>query len=768
MISWMIKIIKKLSILFLILALISTATVYGVLTLSLPELSGKTTSVVVKNKVSLERDSLGHAVIKANSRNDAAFALGYAHGQDRFFQMDLLRRNAAGELSFLFGKAALELDKKMRFHQFRKRSQLILEQLPDDHINLLKSYSQGVNLAVSHMPYSSFEYLLAGAERTAWLPEDSLLVIFSMYLDLQSNSFSRDLTLSFINDKFGTDMVRFLTQPSKHQAALDGSEFELVKLNIPVINDSLLSSTIYPIAEPKDIGSNNWAVTGSLTASGKALLADDMHLGLAVPIIWYRTQLNYAVNVEAYQVTGVSLPGAPAVVVGTNGKVAWGFTNAYIDTVDWVELGSNYETQTVIEKIKTPDGVYDYSLEVSDFGPVKHIGGKKYALKWVAHQDYAVDMELLNLEQANTVDEALSIAKTIGIPVQNMLVTDDQGNAAWQATGAIPGRKSPSVIAIMPEDFDPNWREDASDVPYLLNPEHGRLWTANSRVVSVEQDKRYGNGGYALGARAEQIKQRLFEKEQFNEQDFYDIQLDNKAQFLKPWQALLLKTLKLSPETYQQDITLVENWGECACPDSVGYTLVRKYRSAIIDKLFAPIEAQLQAEGLSLSPIKRDLEPAAWQLINSFTDTWLPPSATSWPDLLITSYQNMKKDLLVKHTGTEKGSLLQLNWGKVNELNIQHPFSKQVPLLSKLLDMPKAPAFGDSFMPAVQGTGFGASQRLFVQPGAEESAILTLPGGQSGHPLSPYYRAGYDDYIKQANTPLLPGEIMHRIDFNPQ
>ena len=140
----------------------------------------------------------------------------------------------------------------------------------------------------------------------------------------------------------------------------------------------------------------------------------------------------------------------------------------------------------------------------------------------------------------------------------------------------------------------------------------------------------------------------------------------------------------------------------------------------------------------------------------------------SWPELLLTIYQEMKSELLLKHTGSSKGVLSSLNWGSVNELNIQHPFSKQIPVLSKFLDMPKAPGFGDSFMPAVQGTGFGASQRLFVQPGLEQQAILTLPGGQSEHPLSTYYRAGFADYIGQKNTPLLPGEILHRIEFNPE
>jgi len=168
----MTKIIKWLSLFFIIGALIATATVYGILTLSLPELSGKTQVSDISSNTSLERDALGHAVINAKSRKDAAFTLGYAHGQDRFFQMDLLRRNAAGELSELFGKAAVGLDKKMRFHQFRKRSKKILKSLPPEHTEILKRYAQGVNLAQSHTPYSSFEYLLTGASRKPWLPED--------------------------------------------------------------------------------------------------------------------------------------------------------------------------------------------------------------------------------------------------------------------------------------------------------------------------------------------------------------------------------------------------------------------------------------------------------------------------------------------------------------------------------------------------------------------------------------------------------------------
>jgi len=153
----MFKVIKRLLLLVVVLGLAGTAVVYGVLSLSLPALDGKGHSEAINEPVIISRDVLGQAVIKAQSHNDAAYGLGYAHGQDRFFQMDLLRRNAAGELSEIFGKAALALDKKMRFHQLRKRSQVILKNLPESDKQLLKSYAQGVNEGLAQIGYSSFD-----------------------------------------------------------------------------------------------------------------------------------------------------------------------------------------------------------------------------------------------------------------------------------------------------------------------------------------------------------------------------------------------------------------------------------------------------------------------------------------------------------------------------------------------------------------------------------------------------------------------------------
>lgn len=740
---------------------------YVVLSLSLPKLSGDRNSAHISNDITLERDFLGTAIISGESRKDIAYGLGFAHGQDRFFQMDLLRRNSAGELSEIFGSKALAIDKRHRFHQFRKRAEKIVANMPVAQKMLLQTYANGVNAALAAQNLSSFEYLLTNSKPRSWVPADSLLVIFSMYLDLQGRTPTRDMVLTQVEHLYGKEMLAFITQNSPYQAALDASLLPTDKLDIPALSFQRLSaSNITSIDEPLEVGSNNWAVTGSLTDTGRGMLSDDMHLTFAVPIIWYRAQLNYKSPIgdefKNVQVTGVSLPGTPAIVVGTNGKVAWGFTNAYMDTADWVVLDDKQVLSTETELIELPDSNVEYSIDMSEFGPVKRVNGQAYGLSWVAHQDYAVNMELLGLETVENVEQGLAIASNIGIPVQNMLLVDSKGNAGWKPAGALPSRSNPSNKAQSPYEFqDDMWRKSESDLPQVYNPDVSRLWSANSRVMSAVESARFGDGGYALGARAQQIRLRLFEAEKFNEQDFLKLQLDNEARFLIPWHKYLITLLSTQSKRFAKDIQYLRDWQQCACADSVGYTLVRSFRTQVIDATFAPIETGLNELDLSLSVVKRYLEPAIWQLISERPDDWLPVEFVSWNEFTLSVYQDSVIALLAKHSEGEE--LADLQWGEVNKLEIKHPFSRQLPLLSRFLDMPTQIGYGDTFMPAVQKRSFGASQRFIVQPGLEDNAIMMIPGGQSGHPLSDFYRSGFDDYANHVSTALLPGDMVHKI-----
>ncbi|WP_250207477.1 penicillin acylase family protein [Alteromonas oceanisediminis] len=763
--------IKRISFTLLILISIMVLSLYLLLASSLPNLSGSREAAITA-PATLQRDTLGNAVITAENRPDAAYLLGFAHAQDRLFQMDLLRRSAAGELSELFGDAALPTDKRVRFHEFRMRAQRAVSQLSVEEQGLLNAYARGVNDATATLTLLPFEYLLTDKPFTAWKPEDSLLASYSMYIDLQHIQVDRDLTLTRIRHHFGQPMVDFLVRPSSYQAALDGSVVPLVDSLVPQLNPTDDPNWAYQaIEEPIDIGSNNWAVGPLLTEGTSGLLSDDMHLGLRVPPIWYRTALRYTHNGEAITLDGVSLPGSPAVIVGTNGHVAWGFTNANLDNTDWIALAPETPITSTVQQIMSADGTHDYVLEHSELGPVKRFGDQVYALRWTAHMPYAVNVNIADLDSVKDVFAAQAVATSMGIPVQNMVAADTLGNIAWMPAGAITARPMPSNAAIPEAEYSPLWAQRETELPSVINPEQHRIWTANARVISTQQLARFGDGGYAVGARGLQIRNRLYERERFDEQAFYAIQLDNEAQFLSPWHQLLMATLSQSPNEFADDIATLRAWQGCACAESVGYTLVRTFRTQVINQLFAPLENKLQEESLSLRPILRHVEPAVWDLLQQQPMEWLPDGADNWTHFLMQRYRQARIDLLDKHNdgkSTENiAALKALSWGEVNQLHVQHPFSQTMPFLSPFLDMRATPGFGDSFMPAVQNGTHGASQRFIIQPGNPQNAIMTIPGGQSGHPLSEYYKRGFDEYITNQPTPLLPGDIEHTLSFTP-
>lgn len=816
MINWF----KWLVLSVLTLVIIVALGLYISLHLSLPALDGNSATYHVNAPTELSRDRLGHAVINADDIFDAAYALGFAHAQDRFFQMDLQRRAASGSLSQWVGDVALDIDKKARFHQFEERAKAVFDNLPSKQQELLVRYAHGVNDALSEYTLPPFEYLAAGVDIKQWQPTDSILVIYSMYLDLQGSQVELDLAREALLSTFGNDIYSFLTQPSNYQAALDASEIPLLEAEIPdyptslrtltnqqstesdqstepstvksneqntkqgsdtststtststtttakttnnsINNNTAIARAQYNGTELPDIGSNNWAVTGSHTATGAGLLANDMHLGLRVPIIWYRAQLNYQESGSKVQVTGVSLPGIPGIVVGTNGHIAWGFTNANLDNVDWIVLDDTTPTDTVTERILLPEGEHEFKFEVSAYGPVKELNGKRYALNWVAHHPFAANLGIINFGAAKDVQKAITIGKRIAIPTQNLVIVDETGNAAWLPGGAVMDRQTASFTAIKQQDA--TVPERAAKLPMLLNPEMGRIWTANARVISADDFKVWGDGGYALGARGQQIRDRLFEKDTFSETDFYAIQLDNHARFLIPWQHLLYGLLNMQDIEFKPDLAYLNAWKECACEDSVGYTLVKHFRREVIQTLFGGLLSNLDQQGVNSRTLLRGIEPATWQLIHSQPDSWLPADTESFDELLIDAYRRAKHKLLDKYSPVE-ADMETLAWGKVNALSVEHPFASQIPLVGSMLNMQQVEGFGDTYMPAVQAPSFGASERFFVSPGHLEDAILTLPGGQSGHPLSDFFTAGFKDYATHAATPLLPGEPIHSRTF---
>ena len=782
---------------------------YSQLTGSLPRLDGEIVVHGVSAPVTITRDTLGIPRIEAANRLDLAFATGFVHGQDRFFQMDLLRRNAAGELSELVGSAALDHDREMRRHRFRARAQAMAEVADDAQKALLEAYTQGVNAGLKSLATKPPEYLFAvlDTEPEPWKVEDAALVLFSMYLDLQWDDFKQECRYGLMLETLPKELVAFLIPP--------GSQWDA-----PVEGDPLPAPS-YPAADVIDIhtdearaalqqtassesvlddlaavehfaafvpGSNNWAVAGEHTAHGGAIVANDMHLGISVPGIWYRASLHWTdEDDQPREITGVTLPGTPAMVVGSNAHIAWAFTNSEGDWLDVVLLdpvpGDDDAYQTpdgprkfehhkeTIRALRSADETLDVLETI--WGPVidtDHQGRRRVA-RWVAHDTEGVNLNLLDLETCDSAEEALTLAALSGSPAQNFVVGDDSGNIAWTILGRIPRR--PDLDGRIPASWADGQRQwqgwlDPKDYPRIVAPPDGRIWTANARVVGGEKLAILRDGGYDLGARAGQIRDDLLKLDKATERDMLDIQLDDRAVFLSRWQAQLLKLLddEATDGHPNRDAArgFVEDWGSRAAIDSVGYRIVRGYRlrvlKAVCQSLTAPCR-ELDPE--FKVPWAGKVEGPVWQLITEQPEHLLDPQYASWNDLMLAALDKELEELT-----SDGRPLAKQTWGAYNTTRIQHPLSKAVPELGAWLDMPaeQLPG-GSSNLPRIQRPSSGASQRMAVSPGREAEGYMEIPCGQSGHFLSPNYADSHPAWTGGKASSFLPGEAVHTLELKP-
>lgn len=785
--------ISRLLLGLLILTLLLVGTAWLVLRGSLPQYDGTVDMAALTTPVTVERDALGSVTLRAQDRHDLVRALGYVHAQERFFEMDLMRRKAAGELAELFGPAALPADRKARMHRMRARASAILEGLPAIQRELLDVYRDGVNEGLDALMVRPFPYLLTRARPLAWRSEDSILVVKAMYFMLSGGDNRRELAFSTMRAALPEAAYRFLTAGGgAWDAPLIGTalewprlpsadELDLHKLDPGLMHDDEDSDNFLP-------GSNSFAVAGSL-AAGAALIANDMHLVLRVPNIWFRTRLIYPNTRKTglmNDIIGASLPGTPAIVVGSNRKIAWSFTNSYGDYADWVRVihhpedasryrsATGWSSVTIHREILRAWGGDDETLDVyeTEWGPVLATDhdGTPLALAWAAHRPGAVNMELTLLEQAETVSEAITIAQNAGIPAQNFIVGDRDGKIAWTIAGRIPARTS-GYDPTLPADWskpDTGWNGwlMPTQYPLIVDPPEQRLWTANARTVDGLLLDRLGDGGYDLGARAMQIRDGLREHDHFSPAGMLAIQLDDRALFLARWKKFLELTLnQMEPAPWRTEMQqALLDWNGHASTDSVAYRLVRAFRQEVIDSVLSGFAAAIRRNDPNfVLPKLNQAEYVVWTLIEHRPQHLLPPVYAGWDDLFVSCAER-----LAMRMQSLPGGIAERSWGERNTARIQHPLSRILPeFVANWLDMRKDALPGDIHMPRVQAPDFGASQRFAVAPGDEEHGYFEMPGGQSGHPLSPYYGSGHADWVAGKPTPFLPGPPRQTLRLHP-
>ena len=506
---------------------------------SLPQLDGTVTIPGLSAPVTIQRDAHGVPHIRAASLDDLLFAQGFVTAQDRLWQMDALRRHAAGNLAEIFGPDLIAHDRLQRTLLIGAAAEHAAVTLPSDQLHYLERYAAGVNASIdlqrAHLP---LEFRLLRYQPAPWTPRDSLLVGLVMYQDL-TTSFTTELNREALTARLPQHLIADLyptitwrdhppmrpvvdlTAPQKEipNVPLDESQTKLDKPTHDTASPAdllALQQTLRnPICEGCFAGSNNWAVSGAHTATGKPLLSNDMHLAHSVPGIWYEADLEAPTPVGNLHAAGVSLPGVPFIIVGHNDHVAWGFTNlgaevqdVYIEHTRGIGPSAEYESQNgtwrrLLQKqeIIHVKGNKDVAINIAAtqhgtaitpvISSVLPTEKRTLSLRWIIYDPTAVTPRFLAINTAANGASLVSAFSTFGGPAQNLVYADDQGHIGYHTVGRIPIRGSitnPSPISPVPTDsVDPS-QEWIGAIPYdklpqAVDPPKGILATANNRII---------------------------------------------------------------------------------------------------------------------------------------------------------------------------------------------------------------------------------------------------------------------------------------------
>jgi penicillin G amidase len=543
-------------------------------------------------------------------------------------------------------------------------------------------------------------------------------------------------------------------------------------------------------AERSSLGSNSWAIAGSKTVHGVAILANDMHLMHALPNIWYRVQLEWVeesqADPRAMRLVGISLPGVPGVIVGSSGDLAWGFTNLTGDLVDlvrvevhpddpdqyqvpggWENFGSRSERIEV-----RGDAAVEFAVRTTRWGPLVEPAhdGTPLAMRWAGLDPDRMNLELLEMPWAKSLEDGLRIMRSWMGPPQNALIADARGDIAWTLSGFLPERHGfDGRVSRSWANGDIGWNGGIpeGDRPRVVRPESGILFTANNRVLSgAAGSLRFGDD-YSNGTRASRIRDLLESQEQWNELDAFRVALDTRAPMMDLYKEHLLRALpepEAADELVAQAAELIKSWDGTSNADQVGYRLLREYRRRLHQSMVGPLLAPVHAAypGFRYAWLNSD-EPVL-RLLDERPAHLLPPRYQDWDELLSEEFIAMVHEL---GPGDQGG--IRTRWGKVNRSSIDHPLSAVLPQRFRgLLSTQRRSLDGDVWSVRVARPTFGASQRLAVSPGREDSGLLHMPGGQSGKPMSPHFKDQHPAWLSGDPLPLLAGPSQSRIKLTPE
>lgn len=732
----------------------------------------------VKESAIIRRDGRGIPYIEAKNDADLYFAQGFATASDRLWQMDLYRRVARGETAEIFGKAALEGDKRWRKFGFAKIAEESLTVLSHDLKNALENYARGVNAYIATLDDKTLpvEFKILQYKPRNWQPTDTL-VIGKILSDGLSTTWQEDLQrLAILNlpkEKqkdllnqftpydvvlFGKDLKRAGIKPQSFNR-LQLSNDELQSHLASAANDERLrKSSLERIGfYAEDLAaSNNWVISPRKTADGKAILANDPHLQPTAPGIWYLTHL----STPEMRVAGVTFPGVPGIVLGHNELIAWGATNVGPDVQDLY-----LETFNAEGKYKTPAGweapiirneeikvrknplsseteIVNFEVKETRNGVIfTEQGDKKFALKWTARDKANQEFEaFFKLNRAENWEDFKNSLKTYGGAAQNFVYADTKGNIGWYAAGRIPIRKTGD--GALPYDGatdDGAWTGyiPFEALPNLYNPAEGFIVTANQRTVGTDY-KYFGTftRDAALPWRARRISDLIKNNPKITIEDVEKIQFDSFNIPLKKIAEEIVKSNSASPET----VEVLKSWDGRMTADSKGAIIINEIRLCLADKI------QEENKTVSAYTIR---EKILWKAVENKSALWLPKKNKNYGEFISACDKDTQN---LTATAKKIGNDQSLRtWGSLFKSTFPHPLTA-APLIGLQFQTPSVGIDGSGQTPNV---GSNVSMRFVASAGNWDQTRHVIPLGESGNPLSPHYKDQFEAW-RTGNSPIFP------------
>ena len=768
------KTLLRILIFLVVAAGLLAAGSYWTLRRSLPQTEGVLRVAGLDAPVEILRDAYGIPHIYARSADDAYFALGFVHAQDRLWQMEVNRRLAAGRLAEILGPKALYTDRFLRTLGVRRAAETSVKNLDADSRKSLEAYAAGVNafLATGHVLPAEFWILRDTPE--PWTPVDSISWTKMMAWDLGGNWKNELLRMRLARTLPVERIEQFLPPypgdapqqlPDLHQlyAALGSDAWRLA-------GDTARVADLLPSWQEEGIGSNNWVVSGARSASGKPLLANDPHLGLSAPPVWYFAQL----HAPGMDIIGATFPGVPGVVLGRNTRIAWGFTNTGPDVQDLylekLEGEDEYLTPQgprpflrLDETIKVrgePD--QKLAVRISRHGPVVSEvlraaqglapRGHVLAFAWTAlAEDDASMRALFKLGQAHDWKGFLDAARDLGAPQQNIVYADVDGNIGFIAAGRVPVRKPDNDLkGLAPA---PGWLAKYDwagyipfdELPQSYNPASGAIVTANNKIAPPGY-KHWITSEWQPPYRAKRIEELLAAVPRHTVPSFARMQADIVS---LPLRALLPRLLATKPHTRQaaQALALLARWDGAMATERPEPLIAMAWwreltRALYADELGEAFRPNWLPRAQFVTNVLAGKDGAA-----AWCDDVRTPATETCDEILASSLDAALADLRQRYGN----DMMAWRWGAAHVALHEHrPFGR-VPWLARWFDI-TVPSPGGPYTVDVGRSNFFDDARPYANRHAPslraiydladpEASLYIHSGGQSGNPLSRDYRA---------------------------